>query len=201
MDKKTEQSIRNYNKIASNYDETFDGKFTRSFKAELTRAIHLESGYRVLDVACGNGMLLKLLSDKANIEVYGVDISENMIKEAVIKYPYMKFSVTNSAELPFEDGVFDVVCVCAAFHHFTEPAAFIAEAKRVLRQGGFIYIADPYLPPIVRHVANLVLPLLNMGDVKVYSKREFESLFQRAGFVNIAVRRFGMKGCIVKCEK
>lgn len=89
MDKKTAQSIKNYNKIASCYDETFDGKFTRGFKTELSKIIHLDSGYRVLDVACGNGALLKLLSDRAKIQAYGVDISENMIKEAQSRHPQM----------------------------------------------------------------------------------------------------------------
>lgn len=201
MDKKTEKSIKNYNKIASNYDQTFDGKFTRGFKTELAKVMHLERGYRVLDVACGNGTLLKLLSEKTNIDAYGVDISENMIKEAKTKYPKMKFCVTNSAKLPFEDDIFDIISVCAAFHHFTEPAAFISEAKRVLRQGGFIFIADPYLPPVIRHCTNLILPWLNMGDVKIYSRSEFQGFFQKAGFVNISVKRIGMFGCLIRGVK
>lgn len=65
MDKKTEQSIKNYNKIAVEYDNTFDGKFTQGFKAEIAKVIHLEKSYKVLDVACGNGSLLQLLSSKA----------------------------------------------------------------------------------------------------------------------------------------
>lgn len=197
MDKKTEKSIKNYNKIASNYDQTFDGRFTRSFKIELAKVMHIERGYRVLDVACGNGALLKLLSEKANIDAYGVDISENMIKEAKTKYPKMKFSVTNSAKLPFENGIFDIISVCAAFHHFTEPATFILEAKRVLRQGGSIFIADPYLPPVIRHCTNLILPWLNMGDVKIYSESELQGFFRKAGFVNISAKRIGKFGCMI----
>jgi ubiquinone/menaquinone biosynthesis C-methylase UbiE len=201
MDKKTEESIKNYNKIASNYDETFDGKFTRGFKKELANIIHLEDGYKLLDVACGNGMLLKMLSNKKNIESYGVDISENMVKEAQNRYPQMQFCATNSAYLPFEDRFFDIITVCAAFHHFTEPLKFISEAKRILKPGGYIYVADPYFPPIVRQITNIILPLLKMGDVKVYAKAELLRMFQDEGFKNMSVKRFGMLGCMLRGVK
>jgi len=138
MDKRTEQSIKNYNRIAVEYDNTFDGKFTQGFKEEIAKVIHLENSYKVLDVACGNGSLLKMLSGKAKLHAYGVDISENMIKEAKSRYPEMQFITTNSAGLPFEDDYFDVITVCAAFHHFTEPEKFISEAKRTLKAGGYI---------------------------------------------------------------
>lgn len=48
MDKRTEQSIKNYKKIAVEYDNTFDGKFTQGFKAEIAKVIHLENSYKVL---------------------------------------------------------------------------------------------------------------------------------------------------------
>jgi len=201
MDKRTEQSIKNYNKIAVEYDNTFDGKFTQGFKVEMAKVTHIENSYKLLDVACGNGSLLKMLSSKAKLHSYGVDISQNMIKEAKSRYPEMQFITTNSAELPFEDDFFDIITVCAAFHHFTEPEKFISEAKRTLKAGGYIYIADLYLPPVVRHIANLILPLLKMGDVKVYNQRELMRLFQEQGYVNITVNKFGVAGCMLVAVK
>lgn len=197
MDKRTEQSVENYNRIAEDYDNTFDGKFTRSFKEEIANVIHLDNSFKVLDVACGNGSLLKMLSDKARIQAYGVDISENMIKEAKNRYPQMQFVLTNSSELPFEGSFFDVITVCAAFHHFSEPRKFVSEAKRVLKPGGYIFVADPYFPPIVRQAANLVIPLLKMGDVKVYSRKELIRFFREQDFRNIIVKRFGLSGYLL----
>ncbi len=196
MDKKTEESLKNYDKIASNYDETFDGKYTLEFKLQLSKAVRLENGYRVLDVACGNGALLKLLADKKQIQAYGVDISENMVKEAKKKYPEMDFASANSCKLPFESGFFDAITVSAAFHHFTEPEKFLSEAWRILNRGGHLYIADPYFPPVMRQIANLIFPLMKMGDVKVYSKQELISFLKKGNFVNIEVGRFIKKGLL-----
>jgi demethylmenaquinone methyltransferase/2-methoxy-6-polyprenyl-1,4-benzoquinol methylase len=198
MDKKTMESIRIYNKIATQYDKTFDGRFTRRFKEEIAGAIMLKEGGNILDVACGNGMLLKMLSDKADFQAYGVDISEKMIIEARNRYPKMQFSVTNSSRLPFQADFFDAVTVCAAFHHFSEPEEFVSEAKRVLKPGGQIYIADPYFPPLFRQIANLIIPLMKMGDVKVYKKSELIKFFKDEGFNNITVRRFGTTGYLLE---
>ncbi|HEX3028026.1 MAG TPA: class I SAM-dependent methyltransferase [Clostridia bacterium] len=202
MDKKTEESLKNYNKIASNYDETFDGKYTLEFKLQLSNVVRLENGYRVLDVACGNGTLLKLLSDKKQIQAYGVDISENMLNEAKKKFPEMVFAYANSSELPFESDFFDAITVSAAFHHFTEPEKFLSEAWRILKRGGYLYIADPYFPPVIRQITNLILrtnltlPLTKMGDVKVYNKSELIGFLKDGNFVNIDGSRFIKKGLL-----
>ena len=53
--------------------------------------IDLSEGDVVLDVACGNGTLLRELSKKAKIQANGIDISENMIHAAKMRCPDMSF--------------------------------------------------------------------------------------------------------------
>lgn len=81
-DKHTQDSITNYNKIAKNYDDSFDGKFTMELKQRIVNGIQINNGMRILDVACGNGKLLNMLNSKQTIEGYGIDISDEMINEA-----------------------------------------------------------------------------------------------------------------------
>ena len=50
------------------------------FRLNLTMIIDTNS--KILDVACGNATFLKMLSNKYSIKGYGIDISENMIKNA-----------------------------------------------------------------------------------------------------------------------
>lgn len=46
-----------------------------------------------------------------------------------------------------------------------------------------VYIADPYLPPLVRQIVNtIIIPLLKAGDVKIYNKKELQAFFSAAGF-------------------
>lgn len=137
-DKATRNSISNYNRIAKEYDDTFDGRFTRELKHRIVERIELRANYKVLDVACGNGSLLDLLNRKQAIEGHGIDVSDAMIDEAKKRYPQFSFSVGSSSSLPFEDMTFNVVTVCAAFHHFSEPWKFLQEARRVLQPAGLL---------------------------------------------------------------
>ena len=82
MDKKTEESRIAYDKIASEYDTSREGQYTRFHIKELSDTIDLRKNDIVLDVACGNGTLLRELSKRAKIQAYGIDVSKNMIHAA-----------------------------------------------------------------------------------------------------------------------
>lgn len=91
MNMKTEESRIAYNKIAFEYDMSREGQYTRFHIKELSNMIDLSEGDVVLDVACGNGTLLRELSKKAKIQANGIDISENMIHAAKMRCPDMSF--------------------------------------------------------------------------------------------------------------
>lgn len=192
MNQKEEQSKKAYNKIAKNYDNTFDGRFTRLFKDELISNVILNQNDAVLDVACGTGELLDRLYDKCPIQGVGVDISDEMIKVARLKYNKFDFFVSSCVSLPFDNNIFDVLTVSASFHHFPEPEKFAIEANRVLKHGGKIYIAEVNFPIPIRQIVNAIfLPLYNSGDVKIYHPKELIKIFNNAGFSNISVLKKG----------
>lgn len=200
-DKATRNSISNYNMIAREYDETFDGRFTRELKHRIVERIELKPNYKVLDVACGNGSLLDLLNRKQAIDGHGIDVSDAMIDEAKKRYPHFSFSVGNSSSLPFEDMTFDVVTVCAAFHHFSEPWKFLQEARRVLQPAGLLVLMEPYFPPVIRQLSNLLIPLMKMGDVKVYSGKELVYMMTAGGFGNVRYTKEAKHGCMIVGRK
>lgn len=201
MNKKTEQSRITYNKIASGYDTSKEGQYTRFHIMELSNTIDLNEGDVVLDVACGNGTLLGELSKKAKIQANGIDISENMIDSAKMRYPDMNFEVKPCCPLEWSDESIDVITVCCAFHHFENPQEFVKECKRVLKKNGAVYIADPNFGTIVRLIANIFwLPFSKSGDVRVYSKKELEKIFYNCGFKTVQVYEKG-KGVFLKAEK
>ena len=139
-------------------------------------------GAYVLDVACGNGTLLKMLADRYGIIGYGTDISENMIENARRKNPGMIFETAGCESMPFESHFFDIITVCAAYHHFPDVKAFAAEAHRLLKAGGCLYIADVYYPALVRFLCNPFVPLSKAGDVRFYSPKEIRKTFENSGF-------------------
>ncbi|MCL2197900.1 MAG: class I SAM-dependent methyltransferase [Defluviitaleaceae bacterium] len=191
MDKFSAKNIEAYDKKADDYDNTYDGRFTEGFKQLLMDNISIKDGDWVLDVGCGNGTLLSRMAEQRSIEGFGTDISPQMIKNSTVRYPGLRFVVSDCERLPFDDNSMDIITVCAAYHHFPNVNAFAAEAKRLLKEGGSLYIAEIYLPFGIRHIANIFLPLSKDGDVKFYSPREITKTFAGVGLMPIKVMRKG----------
>lgn len=201
MNQKTEESRIAYNKIASEYDSSKEGQYTRFHIMELSNTVDLREGNVVLDVACGNGTLLRELSKKAKIQANGIDISENMIKVAKMRYPDMNFEVKACYPLDWSDESIDIITVCCGFHHFDNPQGFVSECKRVLKKNGTVYIADPNFGAVTRFIANKFwFPCSKSGDVRVYGKRELEKIFVHCGFETVQVYKKG-KGVFLKAKK
>jgi ubiquinone/menaquinone biosynthesis C-methylase UbiE len=182
-----DKNIRAYDKKAGNYDDTLDGKFTGKFKDLLLANMAIKDNDAVLDVGCGNGTLLSKI-DKA-INGFGVDVSPQMIKNASVRHPEFEFIVSGCEKIPISDNSMDIITVCAAYHHFPDVSAFADEAERLIKQGGNLYIAEVYLPLIIRHAANIFLPFSKDGDVKFYSCREIADAF--SGFSLVKTVRKG----------
>ena len=186
MGKRTEQSKKVYNEMAWKYESAPEGNYTRPHKEEIMKKIVLRDGDKILDVACGNGYLLGELSKKARVSAFGVDISENMVAAARERYPACTFAVGSCIPLRFADESMDVITVSCAFHHFETPQAFANECMRVLKKNGKLYIAEPFIPPVVRWFANMVIvPFSKKGDVRVYDQRELQLFFELAGFTDM----------------
>lgn len=185
------KSRESYNQKADDYDKTFDGKYTIRFKEVLLEELVVENKIKILDVACGNGTFLKMLSNKHDIEGHGIDISEKMIENAKKKCPDMKFEISSCEHTQFKNQMFDVVTVCAAYHHFQDTRAFAKEVNRILKPNGLLYIAEIYYPSIIRAIFNPLVPLSKAGDVKFYSPREIQSNFEEYGFENVDFKRDG----------
>ena len=201
MNKKTEQSRIAYNKIASEYDTSREGVYTRFHIKELSHTIALSEGDIVLDVACGTGTLLQELSKKAKIQANGLDVSENMIHVAKMRYPNMNFKVQPCYPLEWSDESIDIITVCCAFHHFDNPQGFVNECKRVLKKNGTVYIADPNFGAVLRFLANKFwLPFSKSGDVRIYSKKELEVIFYNSEFKTVQVYRKD-RGVFLKAKK
>jgi ubiquinone/menaquinone biosynthesis C-methylase UbiE len=176
------RSVSAYNKKAEQYENTFDGKFTQRFKTLLVENVELAEGMRVLDVACGNGRLLHMLAGKCAIRGYGADISNKMIEQAERLNAEMQFVVGRCEELPFADNLFDVMTVCAAYHHFPDVRGFAKEAYRLMKPDGKLYIADVYYSWVIRTLANPFVRFSKAGDVKFYSPKEIMATLAEFGF-------------------
>ncbi|XP_018979470.1 putative methyltransferase DDB_G0268948 [Cyprinus carpio] len=89
-----------------------------------------------VDVGCGSGQGTELLAPHF-LTVVGIDVSPAQLEIASSKEhaPNVSYRQSPAEELPFEDGVADLVTSMAAAHWFDHPR-FLREADRILRPGG-----------------------------------------------------------------
>lgn len=187
-----QKSREYYNKLAEGYNDSLEARYTMRFKRMLLNEIVIEPEKNsLLDVACGNGSLLKMLSSKHSLKGYGIDISEKMIDSARDLYPEFLFEVSPCEETPFQDQFFDTITVCAAYHHFPDVKEFAREAYRLLKPEGRLYIAEIYYPWLLRTVLNPFVPMSKAGDVKFYAPAEIEANFKNVGFQTSGFNRAG----------
>ena len=177
-------SIRRYNSIARQYDDSFDGRFTAKFKREMLELCAVSSGDAVLDVGCANGSLISEIKRKGNnIRACGVDIAPNMIDECRKRYKDILFKISSGENLPFENGSFDMITICCVLHHLNNPVNFFREAHRVLKTEGTLLVGELWFPFGLRQLADWVLsPLIKAGDNKLFSHTRLKRLFAGHGF-------------------
>lgn len=102
----------------------------------------VKAGVRVLDVACGTGVLFPDYLKRNVASVTGVDISDEMIKIASAKFPQENIKVicADIENAEFEQA-FDVAMVYNAFPHFPDPEKLIKTLADNLVPGGRLSIA------------------------------------------------------------
>ena len=129
-----------FDELAPKWDEGLihdDEKINRIFDYA-----DIGSGMRVLDVACGTGVLFPDYL-KRNVEkVTGIDLSEAMIARARAKFddPRICLMAADVEEAVFEEP-FDRCMVYNAFPHFPDPALLIGVLANALVPGGRLTVA------------------------------------------------------------
>lgn len=119
----------------------------------LGRAIGLQSGWRVLDLACGIGTSATALSRVFRCQVVGLELGADAALDArrralASPVPANVAFVRGDAEMPpFRDAAFDAVIVECAASLFADKTAAVAEIYRMLRPGGVVGITDVTVEP------------------------------------------------------
>jgi len=144
--------------------------------ARLLELVKPKKRWRVLDVATGAGHTALALAPHV-AKVTASDITEAMLAEAkklasARGLANVKTVPAKAEDLPFPDMSFDLVTCRLAAHHFTDVAAFAAEAYRVLMPGGLLALVDNVSPDA------RILPQLSEAEAEHWTRayNEFEKL-------------------------
>ena len=133
---------------------------------------------RVLDLAGGTGRIAKILSWQVD-EMIVLDASEEMLKQCRKKGIKCKFGVAE--KIPFPDNSFDKMLIIDAFHHFQDQAQAIKEIKRVLKDGGSIFVEEINPRSFGGFILKIAEKILLMGS-RFHSPKRLKEIFEKNGF-------------------
>jgi SAM-dependent methyltransferase len=99
------------------------------------------AGARVLDVACGTGVVARLAAERVGPggRVVGLDLNPGMLQVAAglaVRGAPTRWVQADAGHLPFGDRSFEVVCCQLGLQYVPDRAAALAEMARVLAPGG-----------------------------------------------------------------
>jgi ubiquinone/menaquinone biosynthesis C-methylase UbiE len=165
--------------------------------------ISIETHDTILDVGCGGGRTVsKLAAIATQGKVYGLDYSTESVAVASrvnrewIKMGRVEIREGTVSQLPFAEGVFDLVTAVETHFWWPDLLAGMREALRVLKpRGTLIIIAEIYkgAQTATAKLAEKYLPLSGMALLSVDEHRE---LFANAGYSDIQVIAEPRKGWI-----
>jgi SAM-dependent methyltransferase len=184
--------------------EAYEAKFVPSVFAEwaplVLDAAEVGAGTRLLDVACGTGIVARTAADRVGPEgaVVGVDLNEAMLTVARRIAPGIDWRRGDVAALPVEDDAFDAVTCQMAMMFFPDRRAAFAELCRAVRPDGRVAVVVPasldtqpayrvFVDVAVRHAGSQAASLLgtywNCGDLAALTAAAAE-----AGLAVVAAR-------------
>lgn len=151
----------------------------------------------VLDLGCGNG------TSTANIKgklVVGVDLSDEQMARAKMKYKNRDFVVADARHLPFATSSFDMIVAINLLHHVNEPEKILSECFRVLKKGGKLLTVDPNLYNPIGYTGRGLFRLLHLKKVfptipqfalgeeeHQFTKTQYYNLFKSSKFKNYKI--------------
>lgn len=102
----------------------------------------VRGGVRVLDVACGTGVLIPDYLQRGAAQVTAIDISPEMARIAREKFPQenVRFVCGDAETAPLGEG-FDAIVIYNAFPHFPDPERLVARLAALLAPGGRLTVA------------------------------------------------------------
>ena len=186
--------------IAEMYEASFVPALFAGLARDLVAAAGLAPGQRVLDVACGTGIVARTAAERVGEHgrVTGLDLNEAMLIVARRLRPDLEWHQGDASALPFPDDSFDVALCQSGLMFVPDPVAALREMARVItpngtaavqlwsrldRQIGFRLLADAVNRHAGPDAVSLIGTYFRLGDPAAFTE-----LCHSAGLRVTAVR-------------
>lgn len=179
-------SQQRYSQVAEDYVKSI----THAKGADLDMLVEIanpQRNWQVLDLATGGGHTALKFSHLVE-KVVATDLTPEML-DAASRFitaqgvENVEFKVADAENLPFEDGLFDLVTCRIAPHHFPDIPRFVCESARVLKPGGLLLVQDHVLSenPGVASISDGFEKVRDPSHNFALSESDWVSAFESAG--------------------
>lgn len=149
---------------------------------------HFKIGGDLLDVGCGKGRFLAS-ARRRGWKVYGVETSPGQIAQARVRYDLQVFR-GGLPDIGLPDGTCDIVTAWHVLEHVSDPAAALAEIRRILRSDGVFVMEVPNFASLQSRLGRELWFHLDVPrHLLHFSPTSLERLLREQGF-QIVERRF-----------
>jgi SAM-dependent methyltransferase len=139
----TDQIMQRPSEAATSYQDLLVPALMEVWAPQVAAAANIRPGDRVLDVACGTGVLARAAARRAapTGTVTGLDLDPGMLAVAARLSPTLRWQQGTAEALPFPDQSFEAVVSQFGLMFFPDPTAGLREMLRVLVPGGRLVVA------------------------------------------------------------
>ncbi len=158
------------------------------FERELDDLLELAAPRSLLDVGCGEGVLVHRWAQRlGERRVVGIDLEEESIQAgwAERRAPNLEYRVMEAANLPFAAGEFDLASAIEVLEHVPDPEHTVAEMARCAARHLLVSVPREPLWRMLNLARGAYWPALGNtpGHLNHWSRRSFVKLLSRHGEV------------------
>jgi ubiquinone/menaquinone biosynthesis C-methylase UbiE len=106
-------------------------KLMNGFRQAFMDLFQKTAAKNVLEIGCGEGEMLRLMSQMGASNLMGFDVEVPILLEAQKHSPNVALTLTDAHKIAYKSKAFELVMACEVLEHIPYPEQVLAEAKRV----------------------------------------------------------------------
>lgn len=172
--KHAERVLAHYDELAATYDSRWIGYLDVSHDWALTRLEGLHEGARIIDLACGTGLLLERLHNlRPDLELVGIDGSQAMLEVARRRLPHIELRQADIESAPAGDeaGYYDAVLSMSVLHHLKHRNAHLEHIHSLTRMNGMVILCDFAINTLALCLSEYWWRLFHPSHTRAYGMR------------------------------